>query len=217
MKQSAAVFFLFTFVLSIISCKKVQDDKIPPVISLTGENPVYWFSYCDYEDEGFRVSDDLTDSVDMVFRIDSGGIFNADTGKFLITYYATDADSNTASVTRKIIKILFDNSYFKNTEFTAKHAELPLNTNTFTSTIHSQLLYDNFVLLKNFHGLGEDFSPVIQFDSAGNLNIDYSLDDITIKGNGTMNCNTSGFLLNYKIKTPAYSDTLRFKATFTRR
>ncbi|RMF06328.1 MAG: DUF5011 domain-containing protein, partial [Candidatus Neomarinimicrobiota bacterium] len=76
-----------------------------PVLSLTGANPIETICLYAYTDPGFTVADncDLNPTVVMTSTVDTSSV-----GSYEVTYTATDAAGNSASVTRTVNVINHD-------------------------------------------------------------------------------------------------------------
>jgi hypothetical protein len=83
----------------------VNGDTEPPVLTLTGNNPIQTICLYSYTDPGVTVSDncDLNPTVTVTSTVDTNAV-----GSYEVTYTATDASGNSASITRTVDVINHD-------------------------------------------------------------------------------------------------------------
>lgn len=75
-------------------------DKTPPVITITGENPVNMTKGMTYADVGATALDDKDGKITVS---SSGGVDTTAIGSYAITYTATDSAGNKSTATRNVV------------------------------------------------------------------------------------------------------------------
>lgn len=195
----------------LISCKKISEEKIPPVIILNGSNPASVLMGCsNYIDPGAFAKDD--NSVPLIYV--SGEVNSDSAGVYFLDYTAFDADSNMAFVSRKVIvsPIDFDN-YLGDFSVADTMMAIPKIITKYPVTIDLFNTSPRTFRINNFNNFGENFKVLFQPDSSGYFIIDYNLEGIEIQGEGSTYCDNSGFRMTYTIETPG--NTINYhKATY---
>lgn len=218
MQHFARLILVVTIILlSLLSCNKVYDDKIPPTLILQGPNPMRMFTGCDFSDPGFILTDDLTPESQLEVNIYDSAINTSKPGNYYVDYYATDLDGNTAYARRKVEVLNFSLNYY-NAVFEANDTLKPMNIVS-KYNVTSQLFSQEFRWIKlfNFNNWGSNFNVLMIPDTLGNLTLSYSLNDTLITGTGSTFCNMTGFRLDYQVETPSnglevHTATYKFKA-----
>lgn len=194
---------LTIILLSLLSCNKVYDDKIPPTLILQGPNPLRMFTGCSFSDPGFVLTDDLTPLSQIEVNIYDSSINTTTPGNYFVDYYATDTDGNAAYARRKVEVLEFSLNFY-NAVFEANDTLKPMNIVSkydVTSQLYSQEF--RWVRLYNFNNYGKQFYVLMIPDTLGNLTFNYNLNDTVISGTGTTFCNMTGFRLDYQVETPS--------------
>lgn len=93
--------FIFLFLLS--GCGGSNDDTIPPVITLLGENPSRIQQGETYSDAGATAIDDTDGSVEVT---QSGAVDTSVIGSYTITYTSQDKEGNQSTATRTVNVVL---------------------------------------------------------------------------------------------------------------
>lgn len=199
MNKTKIVFsILLLSVIVFISCEKVQEDKIPPIIILNGSNPDMSMVGSDYSDPGANTSDDKDGHG---YRV-SNNINKDSVGDYYLTYTAYDSDSNFVTKIREVSVKSLGSEFFVG-EFYV-HDTLNIIPRKITNYYVSVNLYaDNpeTYRMKNFNNYGDNFNVLFQPDSLGFFSIDYQGTDTIITGNGSVYTNFSGFRIEYGVQT----------------
>jgi hypothetical protein len=204
-------FFLLTTLFLITSCEKINDDKLPPVIILNGNNPATVLLGCNYNDPGVRAKDDSSVPVITV----SGDVNPDSTGVYYLNYTATDDDGNQSFLSRKVIVRAFDFDLFEgqfNVYDTITKA-LGIETMNYQVEVSVFNQTPKMFVINNFGNLGENLGVVFQPDSTGNFLIDFSRNDTIIEGTGQTYCTDGGFRINYYVQADSI-DPFQHRATF---
>jgi hypothetical protein len=204
-------FFLLTTLFLITSCEKINDDKLPPVIILNGNNPASVLLGCNYNDPGVTAKDDGSLPVITV----SGDINTDSTGVYYLNYTATDDDGNQSFLSRKVIVRPFDYDLYEgqfNVCDTIVKA-MGIDTMNYQVEVSAFSQTPKMFVINNFGNLGENFGVVFQPDSTGNFLIDFSRNDTIIEGNGQTYCTDGGFRINYYVQADSIYP-FQHRATF---
>ena len=197
--------------LLLAGCQKIAEDKIPPVILLNGSNPATVLLGCSYNDPGAVVLDDLTSNPTLTVK---GNVNPDSTGVYYIDYTAVDADSNVATIRRKVIVQPIDLGRFAGTfRVTDTLIAIPNQITGYTSNITLFMSNPRTYSIANFNNYGDHFKVLFVPDSSGSFQVDYSLADTVITGNGYTFCDNSGFNITYKVDIPD-KDIERHKTTY---
>jgi hypothetical protein len=203
-------FFLILSTFFLFSCEKIYDDKIPPIIILIGDNPATVLLGCTYEDPGYLVKDDNSDTSVTV----SGNINTDSAGVYLLNYIASDDDDNQSNITRKVIVRPFDFDLFEGTfNVTDTIIAIPKQVVTYQVAISLFNQTPRMLKINNFNNFGDEFGVIFQPDSSGVFQIDYNRNDTIIQGNGQINCTNGGFRINYYVQADSIYP-FQHKATF---
>jgi len=178
-----------------VSCQKVQEDKIPPVIVLIGSNPDTVLMGCNYVDPGAKVSDDKDGPV---YRV-SGEIFTDTAGFHYLDYIAVDVDSNYAYEQRKVVVLPLTEDYFTG-NFYATDTLINIPRIVTNYIIPVSKMGSDLYRISNFNNFGSSFQVLIQPDSTGNFLLDYNSADTIIQGQGNASCNGKGFRISYTVE-----------------
>ncbi len=192
-------YLLLLSVVFVAACQKIDNDRIPPVIIVNGNNPQLLTLGCEYNDAGIDVVDDKSGVVD-VYLVDN--INTLQTGDYYIKYTAIDADSNISVASRKVIVEPFLIDDFVG-DYVVKDTVIPLGP--FSTYPASVVIFNNSVpLMKiaNFNNFGENFEALFTSDSTGNITLTYNQNDTIINGTGTTFCDKSGFRLEFLVELP---------------
>ena len=84
---------------TVIVKEPVIEDTTPPQITLNGENPITVYKGTEFTDPGASAIDEVDGSINVV---SSGTVDTQTVGEYTITYTATDAAGNTATLTRTV-------------------------------------------------------------------------------------------------------------------
>lgn len=201
---------LLAIVLS--ACQKVDNDKIPPVIIIQGNNPLQLILGCEFNDPGIDVVDDKSDTIEVYTSDD---INMEQTGTYYVNYTAVDGDSNVSYAQRKVIVELFKVSDLEG-DYTVKDTLRPLGPYTTYDASVAVVLNQTPPLLEitNFNDFGNDFGVYFTADSAGKIDLSYNLNDTIINGTGKIFCDKTGFRLDFLLQLPGQYDQVH-GTTFT--
>jgi hypothetical protein len=197
-----AQLFVVGILLVFAGCQKIQEDKIPPVIKLIGNNPEMVLEGCNYNESGAKVADDKpidpnSFTIEGEVNVDSAGVYFLD-------YTAFDADSNRAFEQRMVIVEAFDYDFYEG-NFAVTDTLLtvvPRRITNYQSEISWVSQNQKIFKISNFSNLGEDFEVLIQPDSTGHFQITYDQDTISISGQGWIKCNLEGLRMIYNVELP---------------
>jgi hypothetical protein len=203
MQHFLRLILILTLLIPITGCEKVYDDKIPPKLSLIGSNPKVLFLGCPFNDPGFTVWDDITPPELITVTTDIDSINLGSPGVYYIHYTATDTDGNSAFAKRKLIIEELSLNFYSG-RLLAKDTLKPLNFSIKEYDVNCELFNETFSWIKvhNFNDFGDNFNVIMIPDSAGNIEVFYSLSDTVISGFGSTYCDLSGFRLEYLVETP---------------
>lgn len=192
----AVILFVFA------GCKKVQEDKIPPLIRLVGNNPDIVLMGCNYMPRGAIVVDDKP--IDSDSYTVTGEVNTDSAGTYYLNYTAFDADSNMAFEQRMVIVDSLSNEFYEDayTVTDTLLTVIPRQVTTYSVTIDWLSQNQNLFRISNFNNLGDDFELLFQPDSNGNFPITYEEEDLTISGDGWVKCNLGGLRMTYNVELP---------------
>jgi hypothetical protein len=186
--------------LLLAGCQKIAEDKIPPVILLNGSNPATVLLGCSYNDPGAVVKDDLTSNPTLTVE---GNVNPDSTGVYYIDYTAVDADSNVATIRRKVIVQPIDLGRFAGTFRVADTLiAIPRRITNYTSAITLFMSNPRTYNITNFNNYGDHFKVLFAPDSSGSFQVDYAKADTVVTGSGYTFCDNSGFNITYKVEIP---------------
>jgi hypothetical protein len=211
MRYFKALFFLLSSaVFLLLSCEKIYDNKIPPVLILNGLNPSTVLIGCTYRDAGAYAKDDNSNPVITV-----SGIVNTDSiGVYYLNYTATDIDGNQSFAQRKVIVRPFGFDLFEGTFIVHDTIiSIPRQIKKYPVSVSLQNPNQRIFRISNFNNYGSNFTVNFQPDSAGNFQINFNQNDTIIQGSGQASCPADGFRITYFVQ----SDTeypFQHKATF---
>jgi hypothetical protein len=205
MLNTKKVFLVVTGGLLLLAgCQKIADDKIPPVILLKGSNPATVLLGCNYIDPGADVKDDQTSAPTLTIK---GNVDTDSTGVYYLDYTAVDADSNVATIRRKVIVQPIDlNRYAGTFTVTDTLIFIPPLITSYTSDISLFMSNPRTYSIANFNKFGDHFKVLFAPDSSGSFLVDYAKADTVITGSGYTFCDNSGFNITYNV---AISDTIK--------
>ncbi len=210
MTRNRSGVFVFMFLSMIfISCEKVQEDKIPPLIFLQGNNPDSVLVGCSYQEPGAVTIDD---EHGHDYRV-SGEVNSDSAGTYYLDYIAYDADSNFAFEQRKVIVRELNGDYFTgNFQVFDTLVVIPREISQYPVSVDSVSPDQNLFRMSNFNNFGNAFQVLFSPDSTGTFQLNYDLSDTIVQGQGFVNCSASGFRISYTVETPDGFQT--HKATF---
>jgi len=183
-------YIIVVSLLVVASCQKVDNNKIPPIIILNGNNPQMLTLGCAYDDPGIEVKDDKPDTVSVYVSSD----LNPDSsGTYYIEYTAVDADSNISNATRQVIvQPLKIDDYLGN--YKVYDTVNPIGPYTsYTASVATINTTPPLLQISNFNDFGNYFKVVLSPDSLGDITLTYDLNDTIINGTGTTFCDKTGF------------------------
>ena len=194
MKKNFALILTLLFASSTLfytGCKKDDEDTVPPVVTLNGNNPEYVQVGKTYTDAGATASDNIDGTLSAI----ASGTVNTNTvGTYTITYTATDADGNVGTAARSVHVVNFDGTYSVNEQCNVSGG------NTGTSTVNaSNATANNGMTISNF---GLDGTSVVSATFSGNkLTIpSQTFGNTTYSGTGTIS-GTSALVFNVTYTT----------------
>ncbi len=188
--------------LLLAGCQKIAEDKIPPVILLNGHNPATLLldMGCSYSDPGAVVIDDQTSGLKATV---TGSVNSDSAGVYYLDYIAVDADSNVATIRRKVTVQHIDFNHYAGT-FTVADTliRIPHVDTSYTSNISLFMSNPRTYSIANFNNFGSHFKVLFAPDSSGNFLVNYSKADTVIKGSGYTFCDDTGFNISYNVNVP---------------
>lgn len=215
-KEFNIILLTVVILMAFFACQKIEEAKIPPSLSLIGNSNIYLKQGCEFDDPGVSVTDDkdLANAVKLTVEPDT--IPNT-AGTYYVKYTAEDSDGNISYAERKVIvsireSIEYEGSYTVKDSIFSSQSSTVADTTSFTSTIDMKSAYPQWIEILNFNNFGPHFKTFLTHDSAGAINVSFQLHDTVITGSGRNFCDTSGFTLQYSIKTPA--DSTFHRSTF---
>jgi len=197
-----------TLALVVLACQKVQDDKVFPVLTMMGNNPMKLIQGCEWIEPGIEVKDDKPGT-----RLYSTGLpFTGSPGEYYIDYLAVDSDSNQTSL-RRLVKIgpleIQDVVGDYHVDDTVGYGE---EIKSYKSTISE--FNDTSLLIINLNSI-DTLKAIITFDSTGYVEInDTPAARTVISGTGNFHCYKTQFSLSYYIEPPVEGE--HHRATFTK-
>lgn len=182
------------FAVLASSCQKVQEDKIPPVIVLLGNNPDAVLVGVKYCDPGAVTIDDKHGHD---YRVD--GEVDADSaGTYFINYTAVDADSNYAYEQRTVFA-QWAEDYFQG-DFSATDTMIFVPRVITNYIVPVKMISTNTFRMNNFNNYGDSFEVLFQPDSTGNFQLISNSTDTIIQGQGKARCSGAGFRVLYTVE-----------------
>lgn len=180
------------------ACQKVQEDKIPPVIVLLGNNPDTVLAGCPYIEPGVDTTDDKT-GVGLIIK----GEVNADSaGTYFLEYIAFDSDSNFAYEYRKVVVEKYVEDMFIGS-FNASDTLVNIPKVITKYEVSVSKLGTNLFRMSNFNNYGNSFEVLFQPDtSSGAFELSYNKADTIIQGQGNVSCRATGFRILYTVDLP---------------
>lgn len=190
--------------MAFFACQKIENNKIPPAILLRGASIMTVKLGCEFDDPGIIVTDDIDSASDIKITRNPEEIPDS-AGTYFIKYTAEDSDGNFSIAERKVFVNIrtsteYDATYqVYDTLVTQQGA--PIGNSSYNSVIIVRSSYPQWIEILNFNNFGPYFKAFLTHDSAGNLQVSFNLHDTVISGNGKNFCDTSGFSLQYNVKT----------------
>ncbi len=223
-KKGINIFLISVIVLvAFFSCQKIEDNKIPPTISIIGSNPVNWMLGCTYVDQNVNLSDDQDMPGTMQFIV-TGDTIPDSAGTYYVNYSATDSDGNATFAQRKVVVGIMTPKEYEGT-YTVKDSTLAIGgamafDTAYTTTLVVKTALVSLVKINNIcYSKDSAISVLFLHDSTGIIQINSSFNDNTVSGSGTTNCDKSGFHLLYfvMVKDSLNAvDTIFHRSTFSR-
>jgi hypothetical protein len=190
-------YFLILSVLMVAACQKVDNNKIPPIIILKGNNPQKLTLGCAYYELGVDIVDDKPD--DAYYYISSD--VNPDSsGKYFVEYTAVDSDSNISVATRQVlVEPLTIDDYAG--AYKVYDTVKPIGPYTnYQASVSVKNINPPLLEIANFNDYGNNFKVFISPDSLGNISLSYNINDTIINGSGTTFCDKTGFRIEYLLQ-----------------
>ena len=203
--------FLFLCITVIfLSCQKIDENTIPPVIFLNGSNPMIVLYGCGFDDPGISVIDDKGDDVTIL----TSGTVNPDSiGIYYIDYTAIDVDNNKAYKSRKVMVETMKNDDYLGS-YLVKDTMGPYNTYRDYYSKLTKISNDTLkIMISNFNDFGNNFKITFTYDSLGFIQIDPNTNDTIIEGIGSTYCEKNAFRLQYVV-TIENKESQVHRATF---
>jgi len=215
-KKGFNIFLMTVIILmAFFSCQKIEEAKIPPAITLDGSSIMYLKRGCEFVDPGYNVIDDDPGS-EVIITVEPETLPDT-AGTYYIKYSAEDTDGNISFAERKVIvsireSIEYEGKYFVKDTISSSQGSSVYDTISFYSTIDMKSAYPQWIEIYNFNNFGPQFHAFLTHDSAGSIQVSFQLHDTVIMGSGHNFCDSSGFTLQYSVKTPA--DTTFHRSIF---
>ena len=209
-KKGFNIILLTVIVLmAFFACQKIEEAKIPPSLSLIGSSVIYLKQGCEFDDPGVSVTDDKDSDSAINLTIEPKTLPDT-AGTFYVKYIAEDSDGNISYAERKVIVLIresleYEGTYVVKDSIFSSQSSTFVDTTSFTSIIDMKSAYPQWIEILNFNNFGPHFKTFLAHDSAGTINVSFQLHDTVIMGSGRNFCDTSGFTLQYSVKTPADS------------
>ncbi|MFC2110997.1 DUF5011 domain-containing protein [Bacteroidota bacterium] len=96
---------VFIFIIALAGCKKDDGDTTPPVIALTGNNPMQIFKGTNYTEPGATAIDDvdgnISDKIVITNNIDINTI-----GNYEVKYNVKDKAGNAAVEVIRVVDVI---------------------------------------------------------------------------------------------------------------
>jgi hypothetical protein len=216
-KKGFNIILLTVIVLmAFFACQKIEEAKIPPSLSLIGSSVIYLKQGCEFDDPGVSVTDDKDSDSAINLTIEPKTLPDT-AGTFYVKYIAEDSDGNISYAERKVIVLIresleYEGTYVVKDSIFSSQSSTFVDTTSFTSIIDMKSAYPQWIEILNFNNFGPGFYAYLYHDSAGTINVSFQLHDTVIMGSGRNFCDTSGFTLQYSVKTPA--DSTFHRSTF---
>ncbi len=203
-------FLLTLIVIFLVACQKIDNNKIPPIIILKGDNPQRLIVGCEYNDPSIDVLDDKSDALNIWV---TDNIIPDSVGDYYVNYTVIDADSNVSMAQRKVIVEPFSiDDYAGNYMVFDTLAPFFLDT-TYQASVTIKNIDPPLFEIVNFMDYGEKFKVLFASDSTGQITLNYDKNDTIINGTGTTSCDKTGFRLDFLVDLPdGFSEY--HKATF---
>jgi hypothetical protein len=183
-------YFLILSVLMLAACQKVDNNKIPPVVYLLGENPQMLTLGCKFDTLWVEVVDDKPDSVSVYV---SSNVNPDCSGSYFVDYTAVDSDGNSGYATRKVIvgplKVQEYLGSYKVYDTVKPIGPYPI----YQASVSAITANPSQLVITNFNNFGDHFKVPFLPDSIGNFELSYNLNDTIISGSGRTFCDKCGF------------------------
>ncbi|MGI8893709.1 MAG: DUF5011 domain-containing protein [Bacteroidia bacterium] len=214
MKKNIALMLTLLFTSSTLlftGCKKDDEDTVPPVVTLLGNNPEYVQVNKTYTDAGATATDDIDGTLSAPA---SGTVNTSVVGTYTITYTATDREGNVGTAARTVHVVNFDGTYDGN-EICDVTGSNPGTITVEASTVTA----NNGMTIENFAFAGNNVVANATF-SGNKLTIpSQTIGSSTYSGTGTISgvgttANPLVFNITYLTTVGSVSQTCQ--ATFTK-
>ena len=209
MKKNFALMLTLLFTTTTLlftGCKKDDEDEVPPVVTLNGNNPEYVQVGKTYTDAGATASDDIDGTLSAVA---SGTVNTSVVGTYTITYTATDSEGNVGTAARSVHVVNFDGVYSVSEQCDVTGANTgSSNVNASTATANNGMTISNF---------GLDGTSVANATFSGNkLTIPpQPFGNTTYEGTGTIT-GTNQLVFNITYTTTVSGVSQTCQATYTK-
>ncbi len=216
-KKGFNIILLAVIVLmAFFACQKIEEAKIPPSLSLIGSSVIYLKQGCPFNDPSVSVIDDKDTGNVIILTVEPETLPDT-AGTYYVNYTAEDSDGNISYAERKVIVLIresieYEGTYLVKDSIFSSQSSTFVDTTSFISTIDMKSAYPQWIEILNFNNFGPHFKTFLTHDSAGTINVSFQLHDTLIMGSGRNFCDSSGFTLQYSVKTPA--DSTFHRSTF---
>ena len=192
-------YLLLLSVVFVAACQKIDNNRIPPIIIINGNNPHWLILGCEYNDAGIDIVDDKSEVFDVYI---ADNIKSDSIGVYYVKYTVIDADSNISVALRKVIVEPFSiDDYVAN--YIVKDTVIPLGpSGTYQASVSIFNTSVPIMKITNFNDFGNNFEAFFTSDSAGAITLTYDQNDTLIDGTGTTFCDKTGFRLEFFIELP---------------
>jgi hypothetical protein len=192
-------YLLLLSVVFVASCQKIDNDRVPPVIIINGNNPQWLILGCEYNDAGIEIVDDKSEVFDVYI---ADNIKSDSIGDYYVKYTVIDSDSNISVALRKVVVEPFSiDDYVAN--YIVKDTVKPLGpSGTYQASVSIFNTSVPIMKIANFNDFGNNFEAFFTSDSAGAITLTYDQNDTLIDGTGTTFCDKTGFRLEFLIELP---------------